>query len=122
MRNTSPILLSPIADRDLLVMGGLCAFAAALLVVNADLVLAAGLAVALIGAGWHMTPPDGWVGTGIHIVGHPTQPGLGLSPPWTVLAGHPVAYWTVAILLLALTTAAATPLAGLGWRRWGPTP
>lgn len=122
MRSTSPILLSPIADRDLLVMGGLCAFAAALLVVNADLVLAAGFAVALVGGGWQLTPPDGWIATGIHIVGHPADPGLGLSPPWTVLAGHPVAYWTVAILLLALTAAGATPLAGLGWRRWGPTP
>ena len=45
-----------------------------------------------------------------------------LAPPWTALAGHPGVYWTVAMVLLAGSVAAATPVIGLGWRRWGPTP
>src|SRR4051812_33985784 len=115
---TGPTLLSPITDRDLLVMGGLCAFTAALTLVNAELVLAAGIAVTLLGGGLPLRPPDGWITTGVRIVADADDPGRGLAPPWTALAGHPVVYWSVAALLLALTAATATPVAGLGWRRW----
>jgi TraM recognition site of TraD and TraG len=119
---SSSKVLSPIADRDLLVMGGMLGFGAAMLVVNAELVLAAGIAAALLGAPLQLTPPDGWIATGMRIVADADDPGRRLAPPWTALAGHPILYWAVAVLLLGLTAAAATPVVGLAWRRWGPTP
>ena len=114
--------LSPIADRDLLMMGGLCAFAGALMLVNADLVLAAGVAAALVGGGLQLAPPAGWIATGMQIVADADDPGRGFAPPWTALAGHPIVYWIVAAVILAITVAVATPVVGLSWRRWGPTP
>jgi type IV secretory pathway TraG/TraD family ATPase VirD4 len=110
------------ADRDLLVMGGLCAFGGAMLIVNVELVLAAGLAATLLGAPLQLTPPGGWIGTGVQILANAGDPGRTLSPPWTSLAGHPIVYWTVAVVLLGLSAIAATPIIGLAWRRWGPTP
>ena len=122
MTQSSPKLISPIADRDLLMMGGVCAFGVAMMAVNVELVLAAGIAAALLGGPLQLSPPDGWIATGVRILADAGDPGAELSPPWTALAGHPVVYWAVAAVLLGGSVAAATPVIGLGWRRWGPTP
>ena len=97
---SSPKLISPIADRDLLVMGGVCAFGVAMMAVNVELVLAAGIAAALLGGPLQLSPPDGWIATGVRILADAGDPGAELSPPWTALAGHPVVYWAVAVVLL----------------------
>ena len=117
---SSPKLISPIADRDLLMLGGVCAFGVAMMAVNVELVLAAGIAAALLGGPLQLSPPDGWIATGVRILADADDPGAELSPPWTALAGHPVVYWAVAAVLLGASVAAATPVLGLGWRRWGP--
>lgn len=122
MTQTGPRLLSPMADRDVLVMGMLLGLVSVLLVVNAELVLAAGIAAALLGGPLQLAPPDGWIATGIQIVTAPDDPGRNLGPPWTTLAGHPVVYWAVAAVLVGVSTAAVTPPIILAWRRWGPTP
>jgi hypothetical protein len=120
---SGPKLLSPVADRDLLVFAALLGLAAVAMVVNVLLVLAAGIAAALLGAPVQLTPADGWIATGVRILADADDPGRHLGPPWgSALAGHAVVYWVVAVVLLGLATAAATPVVGLGWRRWGPTP
>ena len=122
MTQSSPKLISPIADRDLLMLGGVCAFGVVMMAVNVELVLAAGIAAALLGGPLQLSPPDGWIASGGRILADAGDPGAELSPPWTALAGHPVVYWAVAAVLLGGSVAAATPVIGLGWRRWGPTP
>ena len=123
MTRSGPKLLSPVADRDLLVFAALLVLAAVAMVVNVLLVLAAGIAAALLGAPVQLTPADGWIATGVRILADADDPGRHLGPPWgPALAGHPVVYWVVATVLLGLAAAAATPVVGLGWRRWGPTP
>src|SRR3954447_23544069 len=123
MTRSGPKLLSPVADRDLLVFVALLVLAAAAMVVNVLLVLAAGIAAALLGAPVQLTPADGWLATGVRILVDADDPGRHLGPPWgPALAGHPVVYWMVGTALLGLVAAAVTPVVGLGWRRWGPTP
>ena len=64
MTRSGPKLASPVADRDLLVFAALLVLAAAATVVNILLVLAAGIAAALLGAPVQLTPADGWITTG----------------------------------------------------------
>ena len=116
---SSPKLISPIADRDLLVMGGVCAFGVAMMAVNVELVLAAGIAAALLGGPLQLSPPDGWIATGVRILADAGDPGaeLGLRgrpSPGTPLCTGPWPW--------CCSEAARDPRCGLGWRRWGPTP
>ena len=123
MTRSGPRLVSPVADRDLLVFAALLVLAATAMVVTVLLVLAAGIAAALLGAPLQLTPTDGWITTGVRILADADDPGRQLGPPWgPALGGHPLVYWMVATVLVGLATAAVTPVVGLGWRRWGPTP
>src|SRR3954452_832405 len=123
MTRSGSKLVSPVADRDLLVFAALLGLAAVAMVVTVLLVLAAGMAAALLGAPVQLTPTDGWIATGVRILADADDPGGHLGPPWgPALAGHPVAYWVAATVLLGLAAASVTPVVGLGWRRWGPTP
>src|SRR3954453_22770556 len=123
MTRSGPKLLSPVADRDLLVFAALLVLVAVAMVVTFLLVLAAGIAAALLGAPVQLTPADGWLATGVRILADADDPGRHLGPPWgPALAGHPLVYWMVATVLLGLATAAATPVVRLGWRLWGPPP
>jgi hypothetical protein len=85
MTRSGPRLLSPVADRDLLVFAALLVLAAVVMVVTVLLVLAAGMAAALLGAPVQLTPGDGWLATGVRILADADcqVPGLveaGLSP------------------------------------------
>src|SRR3954453_13719509 len=123
MTRSGPRLLSPVADRDLLVFAALLVLAAVAMVVTVLLVLAAGIGAALLGAPGQLTPGDGWLATGVRILADADDPGRHLGPPWgSALAGHPLVYWMVAAVLVGLAAAAVPRGAGLGWRRWGPPP
>ena len=91
MTQSSPKLLSPIADRDLLVMGGVCAFwPRRLMVVNAELVLAAGIAAALLGGPAAADPrPTGGSPPACGSWPTPTTPAADLGPPWTAARRAP---------------------------------
>lgn len=114
--------VSPGDGRDLVAAATLAALVGVALLVDAELVLAAAVTAVLLGAPARLTPPDGWLGTGARILVDADDPGRRLSPPWTVVVGHPVLFWSVAAAFLATTAAAAVPLVAKSWRRWGPTP
>ena len=71
-------------------------FLTAVGVISAELVVAAGVAAALLGAPLQLTPADGWLGTAVRILTDADDPGRRLAAPWRVLAGHPLLYWAVA--------------------------
>src|SRR5215208_1387444 len=80
MTRSGPRLVSPVADRDLLVFAALLVLAAAAMVVTVLLVLAAGIAAALLGAPVQLTPDSGWITTGVRILADADDPGRHLRP------------------------------------------
>ncbi|WP_214364587.1 type IV secretory system conjugative DNA transfer family protein [Pseudonocardia sp. H11422] len=115
--------LSSAADRDLVLMGLICA--ALVTLAGAGAVLVVGLVAATVLAGGPLAwpPLEGWAKTAITILGRGADPGAAAGEPWaSALAGHPGLYWaTTGVVFTAVVIALAVGGA-LVWRWWGPTP
>lgn len=108
-------------DRDIALMGGLAALAAALGLLGLVLQVAATLTAGLTTGIWSWAGVDTLVGAALSVLAHPGAPGAGLASPWAQTADHPVVFWTLTLVLTAAIATGVT-LAGIpAWRRFGPT-
>lgn len=114
--------ISPTADRDLVLMGVLVAVLGALLALAAGLMVGAAVATVVAGGPWQMPGFDSWVSGVFAVLGNPPDPAAGLGAPWApALAGRPGLYWTVTLAIIATAVAVLATVAGLAWRRFGPS-
>ena len=86
------------------------------------LAVGAGIGAALVGGPLAVPGPGQWLPLAAAVWTRPGDPGAALQSPWSVLAGHSVAYWVSTTGVLLGWAAPLTLLSLLAWRRWGPTP
>lgn len=115
-------VLSPAADRDLMMVGLFCAVAALVCATGAVLVLGGSVAAVLAGAPLWLPAPAGWTSTALSVLGGAADPGAAVGGPWAALAGRGGLYWATTAALFVLLAAPVGVLGRWGWVRFGPTP
>ena len=116
-------VLSPTADRDLMLCAVLGGFAAVATTVTATLMWAATATCRLVGRPATLPPADTWLRRVIRLLADPTSPAAAFGAPWAdALDGHAGLYWSIAVATLLVSLAVTIGLLIAVWRAWGPTP